>query len=1146
MANLKFQKLTPETDADIKVYDEAFRFVFKNDDIRNIAISGSYGSGKSSLIETYKYYHHDIIFNTISLTHFMDESTVEENDNDDGSKCSLDVNGSNIILKLDNAKTSNKTEDNLLEGQIINQIIQQIEPKLIKKSMFKIKTDKWEKLKLLFFSLIIVSFILSILGLINQSVLFIIFSTNQNVIIKSLVFVFVICLFFIVIYLVSLQINKNILKKINIKGNEIELLYNSSSYFNKYLNEILYLLEKNNCDNYIFEDIDRFDNVEIFEQLRELNKIINLRLNNMNTHRTIRFFYLIRGDLLQAKDNTKFFDFEIPVIPVMNNSNSFNKIKEWMVEAKIETKMDINFLRRACLYIDDLRLLKNIFNDFLIYIYRLEAVYSIESKLNLDFNKMFAMMIYKNIYPKDFSDLHYNKGYVYYLFQSKKEWISIESQKLENEISDLDINKHEEYIQKKNLIQAKYQLNNMNLAEVIDDADFIDFIEERYNSYKNVFSNYYYDLLNYLISSGNIDENYFDYISYFYSNDITNNDKKFLRSLTDSTSLEYTYSLDNPKLVTSFLNVADFSKIAILNLSLLNYVNNVSVKYTETALELLKREHDVEFLISFFEYVDNKQQAIESIIHVWPECASEVIENMIIEGNRKRLFILYLLSVDGIRHTQVLNKNGSLEKYLKEENNLYNEIPGNLNIDHIAIVLHMLQVKIYNIDFQQIQGDLSNYIYKDDLYSLNLNNIKSAFNKYYSNINGLNCLTDIYTEDQPLTNYVDANINTVINLFKDNNMSFKDNEETAIKILNHAKINGDTLLYYAEHVKTKIQEIDKIKNDDLWKYLVKNNCIEYTSHNILLYIKEKELDDVISEFINSSNIVIQVDDTLTNDEKGKLLDDLLVNKIVSINKFEELIQSINMIYEDFDTSEISFDKMRLLIDNKVIRMDKGSLLFLRENYDVDLLLKFIDKNIENYIVLMGSITSNNIETEHVLKSNIELDLKINYIKNLNEKIFVLNKDYCIEIVKFVIETGDYLDSDEEAELLENYTQYPEYQESILLYAKKEISNIIYNELKIDSKLKNQLMKSNISDSYKYRLLDDSIKEDSIEDIKSNLKALKLNEFIKLFEKNRVPKIELNSNNRIILQALLNKRYILDFKANDDVYRVTKNLCYSSK
>ena len=359
MANLKFQKLTPETDADIKVYDEAFEFVFKNDDIRNIAISGSYGSGKSSLIETYKYYHRDIVFNTISLTHFMDESTVEENNNDDGD---------NIALNLDNATITNKTEDNLLEGQIINQIIQQIEPKLIKKSLFKIKTDKFEWLKIFFISLIIVSFILSILGLLNQRLLSIIFSANQNVVIKSLILIFIICFLCIVVFLVSLQINMNVFKKINIKGNEIELLYDSSSYFNKYLNEILYLFEKNNCNNYIFEDIDRFDNVEIFEQLRELNKIINLRLNNKTDHRIIRFFYLIRGDLLEAKDNTKFFDFEIPVIPVMNNSNSFNKIKEWMVEAKIETKMDINFLRRACLYIDDLRLLKNIFNDFLIYI----------------------------------------------------------------------------------------------------------------------------------------------------------------------------------------------------------------------------------------------------------------------------------------------------------------------------------------------------------------------------------------------------------------------------------------------------------------------------------------------------------------------------------------------------------------------------------------------------------------------------------------------------------------------------------------------------------------------------------------------------------------------------------------------------------
>ena len=33
----KYQKLTPNTDIDLKGYDEAFDFVFKNNDVKNIA-----------------------------------------------------------------------------------------------------------------------------------------------------------------------------------------------------------------------------------------------------------------------------------------------------------------------------------------------------------------------------------------------------------------------------------------------------------------------------------------------------------------------------------------------------------------------------------------------------------------------------------------------------------------------------------------------------------------------------------------------------------------------------------------------------------------------------------------------------------------------------------------------------------------------------------------------------------------------------------------------------------------------------------------------------------------------------------------------------------------------------------------------------
>ena len=40
--NYNFEKLTPNKEADISVYEEAIEFVFDNLDVTNIAISGAY------------------------------------------------------------------------------------------------------------------------------------------------------------------------------------------------------------------------------------------------------------------------------------------------------------------------------------------------------------------------------------------------------------------------------------------------------------------------------------------------------------------------------------------------------------------------------------------------------------------------------------------------------------------------------------------------------------------------------------------------------------------------------------------------------------------------------------------------------------------------------------------------------------------------------------------------------------------------------------------------------------------------------------------------------------------------------------------------------------------------------------------------
>ena len=68
------------------------------------------------------------------------------------------------------------------------------------------------------------------------------------------------------------------------------------------------------------------------------------------------------------------------------------------------------------LYIDDMRLLKNIYNAFVIYYNRLNTI-------ELDYNKMPAIIAYKNLFPRDFSDLQLNQGFIYTLFSKKDEFI---------------------------------------------------------------------------------------------------------------------------------------------------------------------------------------------------------------------------------------------------------------------------------------------------------------------------------------------------------------------------------------------------------------------------------------------------------------------------------------------------------------------------------------------------------------------------------------------------------------------------------------------------------------------------------------------------------------------------------------------------
>ena len=141
----------------------------------------------------------------------------------------------------------------------------------------------------------------------------------------------------------------------------------SESIFNKNMDEIVYFFEETKYRVVFFEDLDRLDSSKIFVQLRELNTL----LNNSNTiKRPIVFVYAVKDDIFTEEDRTKFFEFIIPVIPVINSTNSGEILLDLFKANDGESfKHDItlDYILDVSPYISDMRVLQNIHNEFLLY-----------------------------------------------------------------------------------------------------------------------------------------------------------------------------------------------------------------------------------------------------------------------------------------------------------------------------------------------------------------------------------------------------------------------------------------------------------------------------------------------------------------------------------------------------------------------------------------------------------------------------------------------------------------------------------------------------------------------------------------------------------------------------------------------------------
>lgn len=1180
-----FEKLTPITDGDISVYESAINFVFEHNDVKNVAISGAYGAGKSSVLASYKAKHSDRKFMHISLAHFQ---SGQESD------------GSDVHIK-----------DSILEGKILNQLIHQMPAENIPQTNFRVKKSTGNGVAFCYTAATAI-FLLSLLHVVffnawSKFVTYIpnginrqflsLFATSTSRLLSGVICFAITCIFIFRVILV--QKNKSIFKKLNFQGNEIEIFEESDdSYFDKYLNEVLYLFENVEEDVVVFEDMDRFDANRIFERLHEINTLVNLQ-RKKDGKAVLRFFYLLRDDIFISKDRTKFFDFIIPVVPVVDSSNSYNKFISHLKKMGLHSSFNEGFLQGLSLYVDDMRLLKNICNEFLIYYNRLNTT-------ELDHNKMLALVTYKNLFPRDFSDLQLNKGYVYTLFYKKPDFIKDRRSELQEKISELkqrvtdadreitesrrelDELYEPKRIHRGNLSAADQAIYDRRLRAVSDKSDnriqglekeiaatekelqklesaplacvitrenidkifrleSTNEIDEK-NDFREVRGNEYFALVKYLIRNGYIDETYADYMTYFYEDSLSRIDKTFLRSITDKKAKPYNYELKSPEMVFLRLQLSDFDQEEILNFMLCDYLlsKKGSSEHLEHLIAQIRDSKKYAFVAQLFNCTAHMSLFIRIFCEHWPSIFVDMQSENGFSGEQLRNFSINMLYSLNSAALENVNEKAALTEYINGSKDYLDiEAP---KVDKLIAAFEQLDICFPEIDYDRSEENLLRNVYEKDMYELNFGNITM----FLKNLWHVDSIQDImhknYTiisrdKNSPLFNRISNNMPEYINIvLRECNEQILDDENAAIELLNCADINKSQKECYIQYLNTTIQALSSVDDKSIWETLLNTEILLRSEQNVLDYFDfAGKLDDSLIGFINSTPhpLKLSAADTILSAEQIESLSKEITacNEILD-EQYGSILTSLKCHYGNFDISGVQDSKIIILIRDGIIDMNSDNLMYMRNEYPSET-SRFIESNIEKYASIMNNGLFDQSELLNILSWDVADAIKLKLLAFSDTEISIIRKNYSPQICEYILKNN--LEQTDMDELYLSYDgQPPTIQEIIFENAKENIDEIISEPNAAAISIKERLLKdTELHLEDRVRLLAAMLPNTEQADVCRYLPMLGFDEYIKIFDSHSKPKFEINQQSRIMLDAFKRKGWIFEYLEDESRPRFYK-------
>ena len=531
-------------------------------------------------------------------------------------------------------------------------------------------------------------------------------------------------------------------------------------------------------------------------------------------------------------------------------------------------------------------------------------------------------------------------------------------------------------------------------------------------------------LTEFLVAKGYIDENYYDYISYFYANFIDAHDWDFVLDLKLNKTHPYDYHINNVEACLNEIPKSVYRKNAILNIDLVDYLAEHHVdRMNKTRLFVILRtavmgkkydflaeyyqkgcQQDVVFPLLYDQHkglwsaFENKDDEKQSLKLSWFKYAEK---EQSCDGSRTWLNDHFAFMTDNLLDIDAelwctLIKDG---EYKFEEVNEVSE-------DILKVVADVNAYKLSRHNMEVLVGSL---------LDMRLDSVS------YTLVN--------QTEHEQLIDLVEENLGQCMKVVFTAPESEKESVDAILGILLDAQVTDDEKMVYLKKQQNKI-DLEQAEQKDIKTLALKCDVVEVSWGNAVHYlneVSEKKADATLIAFVDkhADELAMQGIDQLPSDDVRNLLVQFISTDNLSFDSYVKIVGCFERWY--YEKGVPSIEERRVSVLN-----EKGMIHYTAENtesyisrYSSSALIAYLLKHKREWLKNPEDVAYSTETAVGLMRSNLTIVEKTNLIPYfdvaiLNEELsdeiihlldrqeVTLNKDFLLKVMKLTKMSGERL------------------------------------------------------------------------------------------------------------------------------------------